>query len=158
MDVITLEDVYEQINEAFGKAIKLKNMTNILECYNGYDWREYINFCEDRYTRNKVLSNEIFEILIICWNNNQKSPIHDHPEKGCLLKILEGILVEKCFDIVDDVLTETTNNILIKDKISYQEGSFGLHEINNPQNDCCSISLHVYSPPNYVSNCHLLKN
>ena len=44
------------------------------------------------------MSNELFEIIIISWNYNQKSPIHNHPENGCLMKILKGSLTEEKYN------------------------------------------------------------
>ena len=37
------------------------------------------------YSRNRIFNNESFEILILAWNKDSKTPLHDHPENGCVL-------------------------------------------------------------------------
>ena len=44
-----------------------------------------------------VYQNDKFEIYVICWSNNCLSLIHNHPQRGCLMKILDGILEEELY-------------------------------------------------------------
>lgn len=48
------------------------------------------------YTRNLVEGGEgdRYNLLILCWNPQKGSPIHDHDESSCFLKVLEGELEE----------------------------------------------------------------
>ena len=47
---------------------------------------------------NLIFRNEKYEIYLICWNKKQISKIHDHPENGCILKVLKGELIEYRYD------------------------------------------------------------
>jgi len=87
-------------------------------------------------------------MIIICWNSNQSSKIHDHPDNGCLLKVLQGSLTEYNYKFNDNDLQIKNCNKLNVNDIGYQEGSTGLHKICNENNNKV-ISLHIYSPPNY---------
>lgn len=60
-------------------------------------------------------------------------------------------LLEECYSMDNNIMTKTNGSILDVGEISYQEGKSGMHIINNISGSC-SISLHVYSPPNYGSH------
>jgi cysteine dioxygenase len=143
----TIEELSNTINNNFNNGILLKNMMETLSEYDGVDWCDHINFNKEKYVKNTVYQNDLFDILIICWNLNQSSDIHDHPENGCLVKILEGSIVEECYTESINIIS---TNKLTKNDISYQEGKSGLHKIINPCSRIRAISMHIYSPPNYT--------
>ena len=47
------------------------------------DWSRYCFYENGSYTRNAIIHNDLFSLLIICWDKNIGSPIHDHPDQGC---------------------------------------------------------------------------
>jgi len=143
----TLEELFETISDNIKNEKELIDLKNIVLSYNGDDWKEYINFSESKYTRNLIFKNDYVEMLLICWNINQQSGIHDHPKNGCILRILDGILTEEVYRIDNNKPVLDTKNICYKNNISYQMGELGLHNIVN-KNDK-TISLHIYSPPNH---------
>lgn len=144
---MTLQDLIHEIVSNIKANNKLKDMECLLENYNENDWKQYIKFIDPKYTRNVVYRDDLIEVILICWNSEAKSEIHDHPDKGCLFKILQGNLTEVVYDKDnnDFVIKEAKN--LSSNKISYQEGKNGLHQIINGNEK--TISLHIYSPPNY---------
>ena len=51
-----------------------------------------------RYTRNLVDSgNGKFNLMALCWNEQQGSSIHDHSNSHCFVKVLDGELREVMF-------------------------------------------------------------
>ena len=86
-----------------------------------------------------------FEILVICWQPGQGSPIHNHAERGCVLRVLEGELQEVRY--YADEREEKT--ILDINRSTYIDNSIGLHKIVN-QSDENTVSLHIYSPGYFV--------
>jgi len=84
-------------------------------------------------------------MYIITWNKCKESPIHDHSKNGCIYKILHGTLIEELYN---NNLKIIQKNILHKDTIKYIDNKIGYHKIINPTDDI-SVSLHIYSPPNY---------
>jgi predicted metal-dependent enzyme (double-stranded beta helix superfamily) len=62
----------------------------LLEDYvsSGYDdWRQYAFFNPHKYCRNLLEFNEDFELIVLCWEPNQESPIHNHsvcPFSSCI--------------------------------------------------------------------------
>lgn len=144
-----LRTLFSRINSQLKNEQKLKSLKNILEEYEGIDWKHYVSFNDDKYTRNTVFRNDDIELIIISWNNNQISGIHDHPENGCLMKILQGELYEHNYEINENEVNLVNVRSCKEGSIGYQEGAFGLHDIVNKDNK--TVSLHIYSPPNYKS-------
>ena len=139
----SLYDLGNAIIEQLVTGKKLKELDYLVKSYIGTDYLLISEFSDNKYTRNIGYSNNIMEIVVICWNNNQESGVHDHPEYGCIMKVLEGELEEDIYREKEFVCT----NKLIKDNIGYQEGKTGLHNIRNGNHK--TISLHVYCPPKY---------
>ena len=69
---------------------ELKNYTfkNIVDIKNS----------DNLYTKYILFSSDKFDLIYIKWNKNSYTKIHDHPDRGCVLKILSGCLIEECYD------------------------------------------------------------
>lgn len=149
----TLDELYAELDSIYTDH-KLRKHSPILERYEGEDWIPLVEYDDKTYCRKKLesYSNDRFEFILISWNPNQSSPIHDHPESGCLLKILKGELVEEIYDRSDE-LNHLTTNKLQTSSVSYMESNRILHRIVNETNTP-TISLHIYSPPNYNCKCY----
>ena len=42
------------------------------------------------YTRNLISSTTYFDLILLCWNGGQCSPIHAHAGSNCWLSVLKG--------------------------------------------------------------------
>ena len=62
------------------------------------DVRPYVRFGTRNYLRNLVRAGTWYHLLIICWRSGQRSPIHNHAQSTCGLKVLTGTLTETGFD------------------------------------------------------------
>lgn len=152
----SLKKLYEQINKKMKSDCSLIYCREILKSYCSNDWRSYIKFCPDKYTRIILseYSNDDFELVLICWNKDQMSPIHDHPTNGCLLKVLQGSLTEDVYVKHDEgqylYVTSRINDV---DSVSYMEADDVIHRIVNSNKKTeellRSVSLHIYSPPKF---------
>ena len=118
--------------------------------YNGNDWKKYINFKNDTYNKELIYRNNYFEMVLISWNKNQISPIHDHPNNGCVLKIMDGVLIEEKYKKKNKEIELLNISKYEKNSVSYMIGDKILHKIINL--DQPTNSLHIYSPPNYIIN------
>ena len=142
MNLSNLFDLNQKIKyEIENNKTLVKNLNIILNNYNGSDWINYIKYNDDKYNKIYVYDEIEYEMVLICWKKGQKSNIHCHPEKGCLMKILQGQLVEIRYD--NDFVKE---NILSANCMSYIEGKNGLHSVDAIDN---TVSLHIYSPPHF---------
>ena len=144
---MNLQELFNLINENIKQTDKknINHLYNIIKDYNGTDWKQYRKVNKETYNKILVNSNENFDMYIITWNNYQKSKIHNHPENGCIYKILEGHLIEENYD---DKLTLVGIKSLFIDRIGYIDDFIHLHRMNNYKNNI-SVSLHIYSPSNF---------
>lgn len=117
----------------------------LLKRYKGKDWKTAVKFGSG-YTRTLVYREEEFDIWLIGWKGGQSTPIHNHPERGCLQKVLIGELVEQRFDCnTKGEFIEKKRSILKDGEIGYIKGKLGYHVLGNlGKKD--AVSLHIYSP------------
>ena len=110
------------------------------------DYSDYIKFSDVSYKKNYVLTNINFDIVIICWKKGQSTRIHDHPDNCCLVKLLEGHLIEEEYN--SDLVLINTNH-LEPNQYANKKGKEILHKIIP---DVDSISIHIYVPGMYKPN------
>ena len=137
---MTLEELISEIN----RINDFNLIDSALKKYNGDDWRKYIKHTKNSYTRVKLHEQYEYEIYLIIWDCNSKTPIHDHADNGCWLKVLDGKIHEKKYS---DTLNLLYDNVYENGDISYMNNNVGFHSIIN--SDKISYTLHVYSPPNH---------
>src|SRR5260370_12218527 len=61
------------------------------------DVAEFIRFSDQGYTRNLVRGSDWYNLLVLCWKNGQRSPIHDHANSSCAVRVLRGTATETVF-------------------------------------------------------------
>ncbi len=149
--------------------INFNDRTAIIQRYTGTDWENYLPTQFDitetselqptqlnqptnkKYYKVYVNKNSLFELCLIFWYNNAISTIHDHPEKGCIMKIIKGELIENMFkNIGNKKCSFIQKNIITKNNIVNRCGNTILHQIIN--NTDLTVSLHLYFPPNFQQN------
>jgi cysteine dioxygenase len=152
----SLTDLGKEISNKIDNGYLLRDMNNDLLNYNGIDWLNYECNKEGKYTRKIVYRDNNIDIVIIAWNPHKESGVHNHPDRGCLLRIMRGTLIEKIFSLQKD-LECIKEHILSDNMISYQEGKNGIHNIQNATDEII-ISIHIYSPPNFKTEFFMEKN
>ena len=105
-----------------------------------FDYKNLVSF-SDHYKKILLSSTDNVDVFLICWLKYQSSGIHNHPDKGCAMILLEGLLSEIKYRLVDGELKLIRDNLLKKHDRSYNFGSDVLHKIEAMED---SISLHVY--------------
>lgn len=109
------------------------------------------------YTRNLVdKGNGKSNLLILVWSPKKASPIHDHANAHCIMKVLKGSLVETRYSWPTTALNQEEQRPLqsISEKkyeenqVTYMSDKLGLHRISNPNPEEYAVSLHLYTPPN----------
>ena len=61
------------------------------------DFESYSSWSNDCYTRNCIVDNEKFELILICWCEGHSTPIHDHGGEECWVKVIEGEFKETIY-------------------------------------------------------------
>merc|ERR1711879_745862 len=103
------------------------------------DWKDYALYHPAFYARNLVEANEHFELIVICWKDGQKSPIHNHAGSSCWMGCLQGKIEETYYHIKDQTEAHTTG------EVAYIRDEIALHVIRPIDGN--GVSLHLYSPP-----------
>jgi len=131
-----------------------------MEAYqsNKAEWSRYALGDPSRpYTRNLVdEGNGKSNLLILVWSPGKGSPIHDHANAHCIMKVLHGSLKETLYDLPkgEDMhgkpkapLCPKKETIYHENEVTYMSDNLGVHKISNPDPYGYAISLHLYTPP-----------
>lgn len=134
------------------------------------DWVRYYYNCPGKnYTRNAIENvNHMANIvswssisqpskhlltlvtqLLLVWNPGKGSPIHDHANAHCIMKVLAGELTETVYDAPTTEgapLTERTRTTHHIDQVTYISDQIGLHRVHNPHPTDVAVSLHRKPP------------
>lgn len=106
----------------------------------------------DCYTRNCVYENEQFELILLCWEKGQVTPIHDHGGEECWVKIVKGEFKETIYKVCDEGNLQTIKSTVAKTgDVTYMIDFMGCHRLENLSNKR-SMSLHIYAKP--IRNCN----
>lgn len=112
------------------------------------DVRDFVRYEPGHYQRNLVALGPWYEVLIICWRSGQRSPIHNHAQSTCGLKVLSGVCSETLFahSACGQVVALSTSAKHAGDICASEDED--THQVSNlqaPGEDL--VTLHIYSPP-----------
>jgi cysteine dioxygenase len=112
------------------------------------DVRDFVRFEPTTYQRNLVAMGPWYEILVICWRSGQRSPIHDHAQSTCGLKVLQGVCTETYFthSPCGQVVALSSHECEAGHVCASEDDD--THQVSNlqsPGNDL--VTIHIYSPP-----------
>ncbi|KAI1490788.1 RmlC-like cupin domain-containing protein [Biscogniauxia mediterranea] len=168
-EVYTLNELLADIRKTLGPSsgidsddVDVEQLMNFMRKYksNPADWERFAMACEDMgYTRNLVdEGNGKANVLILVWTPKKGSPIHDHGNAHCVMKILKGDLVEERFNPPESpgqAMKPKSSVTHHKDAVAYMSDKLGLHRVSNPGEDY-AVSIHCYTPPNVArSGCNI---
>jgi cysteine dioxygenase len=160
--VKSLSDVLGPSSGIDSADVNPQDLINLMSIYTSKEseWKDYAFADPSRnYTRNLVdKGNGKSNLLIVVWNPGRGSPIHDHADAHCVMKILKGSLKETLYNKVlpcesqasegqrtpPQVVKETMYE---RDQVTYISDDIGLHKISNPSDTDIAVSLHLYTPP-----------
>ena len=172
-DTISLDSLVKSLSDILGPSSGIDssdvNPTDLIKAMQQYqsnpsEWSSYAFADPSRnYTRNLVdEGNGKSNLLIIVWNPDRGSPIHDHANAHCVMKILKGSLKETIYTLPTladsmskppqpsgtttppQVLKET---VYSENQVTYISDDIGLHRIANASDTDLAVSLHLYTPP-----------
>jgi len=117
------------------------------------EFEKYATWSDTCYTRNCIEENENFELILICWEKEQITAIHDHGGEECWVYFVEGVFREHVYS-----QNENGNLNIIKTTdtkpgdVAYMIDFMGFHNLENRSNNR-SMSLHLYAKP--IKNCNV---
>ena len=111
-------------------------------------FREHLIFSERQYARNLVSKGPWYHLLVLCWKNGQRSPIHDHTGSSCGVRVLRGVMTETTFGFAANghVKALGSRELAAGGVCASQDSD--MHQVSNLQaGDADLVTLHVYTPP-----------
>jgi cysteine dioxygenase len=123
------------------------------------DWRAYALFSEEHYTRNLVVRDARFELMILCWGPGQVSAIHNHEGQDCWMAVLDGAIEELRYAWPETggpaPLPSKGALRFAKGQVAFIRDEMGLHLVR-PTADAPlgGVTLHLYSSPYDECNCY----
>ena len=114
---------------------------------------EVSSWSEECYTRNCIAQGDKFELILICWEKGQATPIHDHGGEECWVKIIDGEFRETLYqknENGDLNITKSTHSTI--GDITYMIDFMGYHRLENLSNNR-SMTLHLYAKP--IKSCNI---
>lgn len=104
-------------------------------------------FSKDSYARNLFYKGDRFEVLVMCWNPGQVSPIHDHDESFSVEKIYSGQILCTNYQRIDpdsDAIEQTEEIVAEPGYVIW--GRVGdIHRVANVTTTP-AVSIHFYLP------------
>ena len=112
------------------------------------DVANFVRFSGRGYTRNLVRAGAWYHLLVLCWKNGQRSPIHDHGQSSCGVRVLRGVATETLFDFTPHGHVKATFSRDLLPGSVCGSADDDLHQVSNLQDDNADlVTLHIYSPP-----------
>ncbi|KAL2164716.1 hypothetical protein VTH06DRAFT_11 [Thermothelomyces fergusii] len=170
VDTNRFDDLVLALKEALGPSsgltsddVDVGHLTRLMREYDS-DPREWSRFAMGDenlgYTRNLVdEGNGKSNLLVLVWTPGKGSPIHDHGNAHCLMKILRGNLTETRYEFPEGdeekPMRVISERIHRENEVAYMADELGVHRVTNQGSDF-AVSLHLYTPPNVArSGCHV---
>src|SRR5687768_12052186 len=115
------------------------------------DLTRYLHWSHESYTRTAFYHGDRFEILVLCWQEGQMSPIHDHAHSICTMAILEGVAETTMYRVEKNggrrALVREGTTTLTGGSVTTVYGG-DIHKVGNPVGSGCGlITIHIYLPP-----------
>ncbi|MBL8857988.1 MAG: cysteine dioxygenase family protein [Planctomycetes bacterium] len=151
-------DLERPLLQEFERDPKGKRIAQILADFAGSksDWKDYALFAPKCYTRNLIARNEWFELLLLCWDAGQESPIHNHAGQNCWMTVMEGEIEELQYEYPSGrgkgELVSRGGKVFAQGKVAFINDEIALHLVR-PSNGKRGVSLHLYSRP--IETCEL---
>lgn len=108
----------------------------------------HVRFSSRGYTRNLVRSGPWYDLLVLCWKNGQRSPIHDHFGSSCAVRVLRGVLTETAFAFAPHGRVKAVGSRDLAAGTICGGQDLDVHQVSNLQDgDAELVTIHIYSPP-----------
>jgi cysteine dioxygenase len=121
------------------------------------DLAPFMRFSEKAYSRNLVRAGAWYNLLVLCWRNGQRSPIHDHRGSSCAVRVLQGVLTETLFAFAPNGYIKATGSRDLQPGSVIGSVDEDVHQVSNLQAGRADlVTLHVYSPPLHVMGTYSL--
>jgi cysteine dioxygenase len=145
----TLDSLYEYLDSLNDRAELSELAARLREIeLTGDEVSSGIRFSVQSYARNLIKAGPWYNVLILCWRNGQRSPIHDHTGSSCAVRVLRGTATETTFEFAANGQILATGSRLHRPGSVVGSQDSDIHQISNLQaGNADLVTMHIYSPP-----------
>jgi len=135
--------------DAYGHAISLPDLIQELQQCHLFadDMGWHAIYREDRYARNLIRISPFYELYCMCWRSGQCSPIHNHGNSLCAVRVLQGILTNIDFASTRPGFASPWQSTTLAMGDAHGSADGDIHQICNLEPAEDLMTLHIYSPP-----------
>lgn len=118
------------------------------------DFVQYMHWNTGHYTRNCIARSEKYELILLCWEPGQITPIHCHGGEECWVYMVQGELEEFRYekDPAKESIQLVDQTHMKAGQLSYMNDMMGFHKLSNIYPGR-SMSLHLYMNP--IAQCNI---
>ncbi len=144
MPINTISGLVKEISTSNKEGIK--DLINKLEIPVN-EFEKIATWDKDHYTRNCIARTEDYELLLLCWQAGQETPIHCHNDQDCWVFLIEGSITENQYKNNEfEIPVLTVSEMMVEEGSYYINDDIGLHSLHNSKNKR-AMSLHIYVNP-----------
>ena len=140
----------EQLIDALNRADEFNGYLHIMKLIDidEREFEKYYTWNDEYYTRNCISKTDNYELMLICWEKGQRSPIHDFDSNEAWIHPIRGRLIEERFRLPrnGEGLEKVSSVVLGPSEFSYMTEPISIHRYINIF-DSRSVSLNLYSKP-----------
>jgi cysteine dioxygenase len=108
--------------------------------------QDFVHFDPERYQRYLIAAREHYQLLLLCWDCGQESPIHNHRGSNCAFVVVQGQATEVFYRVLPDGTPLPLGfRVLSPGQLSLSYDA-DVHKVATLP-DQRLITLHLYSPP-----------
>jgi len=168
---LSLADLVARVDGLAAEEVALDRVSELVSRVRlaGSELRPYLNFQDDRYTRNLVHRSDLFDVIVLCWMPGHRTPVHNHSGQLGWVRVLRGALEETAFAPDPDLGAGGPEPVeeacLLAARVALVESGHALaaagegvitvdreravHRLGNPApaGGEAAVSLHLYSRP-----------
>jgi len=149
-----LVTLIEQLQQCRSREDYLAAMT---QCRIGVqDIHAFCQYGDEGYQRNQIDVSDTHELVAICWRDGQDTPIHNHGDSQCCVRVLQGCIQEQRYERghhPGDARAVGTPQQLTPLAETTFDSPDDFHRLTG-LDASGSISLHLYVPP--LHDCEIL--
>jgi len=151
--IVSISELVKQLSNCKKEAIK--NLIDCLQIPNS-EFEKFASWDDSHYTRNCIAKTQGFELLLLCWQAGQETPVHCHNNQDCWVFLIEGSIVENQYKNNEhEVPVLTVSEVMQENGSYYINDDIGLHSLHNSK-EKRAMSLHIYVNP--IEECSYYSN
>ena len=161
--VLSIQDWVQGLSEIPASQFTQENVQHYVlqHAVDPQSLKPYAFFTPQRYGRNLIFKNDVFECLALCWDIDQSSSIHNHNDRLGWIYLAEGRLFVQNYTVQNRDplhhtcrLSPTDSCELGASHSAYVDKEQAVHKVSNlPRYQQRAVSVHVYQQP--MSQCEI---